>query len=90
MVKVLKKSKKLVAFKVAKIQRSVLRAAKDAKIYPKEAKMLARKVAAVVSRAARRRKVVSTTTLRKAVLARVSKSSRDVAAAWRKFERRKR
>ena len=86
MVKVLKKSGKMQSFKASKIQRGIYRAAKRV-IYQKEAKFIARKVAASVSRAVRGKKVVNSKTLRKMILAKVP---RAVASSWRKYDRRKR
>jgi transcriptional regulator NrdR family protein len=88
MVKVIKKNKKIVAFKASKIQRSVMAAARDAKVYPKERKALARLVSRYVTSKIKGRKVVSYKTLRTLALKRLGQSSRDAAASWRKYDRR--
>jgi len=89
MVKVMKKNKKVVAFKAAKIKRSIMRAGRDAKIYPKEVRYIANAISRPVISAMRRRKVVSTAAIRKAVLTKLDRSYKDVAAAWRKYDRRR-
>jgi len=85
MVKVMKKGGKLQTFKVSKIQRGILKAAKGV-VYQKEAKFIARKVSASVSKAVRGKKVVNAKTLRKMVLAKVP---RAVASSWRKYDKRR-
>ena len=89
MVKIIRKNKKIVAFSAAKLKRGILRAGKDAKINAKELKQIVRKVSAPVIRAIRKRRSVKSSAIRKAVLARLDKSYKNIAKAWRKYDKKK-
>ena len=90
MTKVIKRGGKEQKFASEKIKRSILRAAKEAKLSPAERKKLVREVAGPVIRACRKRKTINAKAIRKIVVSKLDKKSKDTAAAWRKYEKRHR
>jgi len=88
MVKVIKKNRKIVAFSAAKIKKGVLNAAKDAKLPKSVRNMLVRKVAMPVIRAAKKKKVVRTSEIKKSILSKLGRRSVAAFKSWKKYERR--
>ncbi len=85
---VIKKDGKRQAFSVAKLRRSIERAAKDAKL--KGSKALVKEVVDPLVKALKRKKTVRASALRKAVLGRIERRAKAVATAWKRFDRKKR
>jgi len=89
MVEVIKRNKRRQKFSVNKLKKSVMAAAREAKLNKVEGNQLARDVTEGVYRTIRRRKSVASTELRRKVLRRLESRSRAAIAAWRRHERRK-
>lgn len=85
---VIKKGGKKQAFSVAKLRRSVERAAKDAKL--KGSKALVKEVVDPLVKALKKRKTIKASALRKAMLGRIERRAKAVASAWKRFDRKKR
>ena len=89
MTKVLKKDGRKVAFVAAKLKKSIDKAGKDAKISPSKRKELIREIAEPVIKAAKKRKLVKSSELRRAILGKLDRKSKKVSAAWRRHDRKR-
>ena len=85
---VLKKDGRKVAFAVAKLKRSIDKAGKDAKISLSRRRELVKEIAEPVIKAAKKRKLVKSSELRRAILGKLDRKSKKVSAAWRRHDRR--
>lgn len=88
MVKVLKKGRKKQAFKAAKVRKSILRAAKEARVSASKRQKIAKMLSKHIAKGVRGKKTVRASDIRKAVLAHLGKQAKPAARAWRNFERR--
>ena len=88
MTKVLKKDGRKVAFAAAKLKRSIDKAGKDAKISLSRRRELVKEIAEPVIKAAKKRKLVKSSELRRAILGKLDRKSKKVSAAWRRHDRR--
>lgn len=83
LVEVIKKGGRRESFRIAKLARSIERASRDA------VKEVARVVSRSVQKSLRGKRAIRSSELRRRTLARLQKSYRAAAAAWRKYERRR-
>jgi molybdenum-dependent DNA-binding transcriptional regulator ModE len=79
-----------VAFRPAKLVKSIAEACKDIHLPAKRAKTVVGKVSRAVLRAVAKRKTVTVAVLREKVLANLDKIEPAVAKAFRKYEARRR
>ena len=89
MTHVIKRGGKEQKFNSEKIKRAIRKAAKEAKLPPAKAKKLASEVGSSVARACRRRKTIKTSAIAKLVVSKLQRKSKETAAAWRKYAKRK-
>ncbi len=85
----MKKSGKKQAFLPKKIRMSVEKAAKEAGLAPRKIGDLIEDVAEPVIELYRKKKVVKATDLRRSLLGRLDRKAKKVAAAWRRYDRRR-
>ncbi|MDD5700112.1 MAG: ATP cone domain-containing protein [Candidatus Nanoarchaeia archaeon] len=90
MTTVIKRGGRKQDFDASKIRKSVRCAARDAGIPLFHRCGLVMQVANPVIRACRKRKTISSSAIKKMVLSRLQRKSKDAAAAWRKYESRHR
>jgi transcriptional regulator NrdR family protein len=90
MTQVIKRGGKKQKFNPSKIKKSVLSAARDAKIPKAKRAKLVREVAGPVIKACKKKKSVKTSAIRSLLVARLRKKSKEAAAAWIKYERKHR
>ena len=88
MTTVIKRGGKKEPFNPSKIKRSVRAAARDAGIPLFGRMALVREVAKPVIRACRRKESVKASAIRTMVVKRLSRKSKEAAAAWKKYEKR--
>lgn len=89
-MRVIKRNRKREAFSRRKLERAIERAGREARVSRMERRHLARETARDVQRSFRRRQSVRSTEIRQRVLSRLGRRARSVAAAWRRYERRRR
>lgn len=77
------------AFSPSKIRRSVENAAKEAKLSPAQRKKLVKEIADPVIEFAKKKRVVRSIDIRKALLGRLDRKSKAVSRAWKRFEKKK-
>ncbi|MBU0457477.1 MAG: ATP cone domain-containing protein [Nanoarchaeota archaeon] len=87
---VLKRNKKKQQFMPIKIRHSVEKAAKEAKLSSARVKQLVLDVAEPVIELAKKKKVVKSTDLRRAILGRLDRRTKKTSKAWRKFDIKRR
>ena len=87
---VLKRNKKRQQFMPIKIRRSVEKAAKEAKLSSTRVKQLVLDVAEPVIELAKKKRVVKSTDLRRAILGRLDRRTKKTSKAWRKFDIKRR
>ena len=90
MTKVLKKGGKAQKFSPSKVKKSVMSAARDAKIPKAKRAKLVREVAGPVIKACKKKKSVKASAIRNLIVARLKKKSKEAAAAWIKYEKKHR
>ena len=90
MTTVIKRDKRRQAFSKSKLERSIQRAAKEAKLKTARAKEIAKDVAEGVSKAIARKASVRSTELRKRVFRRLESRSNAIISAWRKYDKKMR
>lgn len=86
---VIKRSGKKQAFSIAKLKRAVEKAAKDAKLSAAKRKKLVAEVVSPLVKTLKRKKMIKASALRKVVLGRIGRRAKAVAAAWKRFDRKK-
>jgi transcriptional regulator NrdR family protein len=89
MTTVIKKGGRRQAFSAAKIKRSVLKAAKEAKLSKSKAQALVKEVATPVIALCKKKRTVKSSYIRKTLLGRLNRKAKSVVSAWRKYDRRK-
>ena len=89
MTEVIKRNKKRQKFSRAKLERSIILAAREAKITASKAKQLARDVAEGISEAMSKRRSVKSTELRRRIFRRLESRSAATITAWRRYDRMK-
>lgn len=89
-IRVLKRDRRRERFSNTKLERSITSAAREAGMGMNQRKRLARDVTRDVRESLGRRSLISATELRRRVLGRLSRRSRSVVSAWRRYERRRR
>ena len=89
MTKVLKGNRKKQTFNTAKIRSSIRAAAKEAKLSTARAQRLARSLSIHVAKGLKGKKVVRTSSIKRAILAHLRKEAKPVARAWKRYERKK-
>jgi transcriptional regulator NrdR family protein len=77
-------------FSPSKLKKSIEKALKDAKVPKAKRDRLVKEVGGAVIALFKRRKLVKTTEIRKAVLTRLVKKSKAAVAAWKRSEKKKR
>jgi len=88
MTNVIKKGGKTQKFSPSKVKNAVMGALREAKVpKPKRAKIV-REVTGPVIKACKKRKTVKASAIRKLIVARLRKKSKEGATAWLKYERR--
>ncbi|MDO8628194.1 MAG: hypothetical protein Q7R56_00380 [Nanoarchaeota archaeon] len=86
MVKVIKRSGKQQVFSVVKIRKSVLAAAKDARLSAAKTKQVVEDVSMSIQKSLKGKKVIRSVDLRKKILGRLDRLARSVARAWREYD----
>jgi len=89
MTTVIKKGGKRQAFVPNKIRKSVVMAAKEARLSPAKIKSLLKEVAEPVIAFYRKKKLVKSVDIRRALLGRLDRKVKAVSASWRKYQSRK-
>tara|TARA_Y100000310_G_scaffold13087_1_gene13411 strand:+ start:1329 stop:1601 length:273 start_codon:yes stop_codon:yes gene_type:complete len=89
MVDILKRSGRKQNFSLAKLQKAIDRAAKDAKMPVAKRKELCKEIAEGIKGSLRRKRSISAVDLRRRVLGRLDRRSIATSKAWRKFDRRR-
>jgi len=90
MLQVIKRNHKKQRFSPIKIKSSVMKAAREAKISAATKKELIKKVAVPVIEWALTKKKVKSQDIRRHILLKLSKKSKATAAAWKKFDQKRR
>jgi len=90
MTNVIKRGGKTQKFNPSKIKKSVMSAARDAKVPKAKRAKLVREVAGPVIKACRKKKTVKSAAIRSLIVKRLRKKSKESAAAWLKYERKHR
>ena len=83
---VIKKGGRKQLFNATKLRRSILKAAKEAKLSKAKANELIKQVAEPVI-ALYKKKKVKTADLRKALLGRLNRRAKKVSSAWKRYDR---
>lgn len=89
MTTVIKKGGKRQAFIPNKIRRAVVMAAKEAKLSPAKIKGLVKEVAEPAISFYKKKKLVKSTDIRRALLGRLNRRAKAVSASWRRFQNKK-
>jgi transcriptional regulator NrdR family protein len=90
MTKVIKRGGRIQKFSPSKIKKSVMGAARDAKVQKAKRAKLVREVTGPVIKACKKKKTVKATAIRSLIVKRLKKKSKEAAAAWIKYERKHR
>ena len=89
MTTVIKKGGKRQAFVSNKIRRAVTRAAKEARLSSAKIKNLLKEVAEPVIAFYKKKKLVKSVDIRRALLGRLDRKAKSVSASWRRYQNRK-
>jgi len=87
---VVKRSGRRQKFSIAKLERGLTKAFKEAKVSSARARENVTEIADSVYSSIRRRRSIRAVDLRRRVLGRLDRRSRAAARAWRSYDRRKR
>lgn len=90
MAKVIKRDKRKQQFSRTKLEKSIEKAAKEAKISAARIKTIVKEISEGVYAHVRKKKLVKSTDLRRYVLGRLERRSKAATAAWRRFDRKRR
>lgn len=90
MTDVIKRNKTRQKFSVIKLERSIQKAAREAKLNAAKGREIAREIAGGVTKLIKKRKSVKSTELRRRVLRRLENRSMAAVLAWRRFDIRRR
>jgi len=89
MVLVIKKNGRKQSFSVAKLKRSVARAAKEAGLNKTATRKVISKVAGPIIAAVKKKETIKSSALRKSIMAKLNRYSKPTAKVWRGYERKK-
>ncbi len=90
MTDVVKRNGKKQKFSKAKLEKSVEKAAKEAKVSAAHIKTLVKEISEGVSAAIGGRKSIKSAELRRKVLDRLGRRSKAAVAAWRRYDKKRR
>ena len=88
MVDVIKRDKRRQKFSRAKLERSIILAAREAKLTTSRGKQIAEDIADGITKAISRRRSIKSTELRRKIFSRLEARSKSIISAWRRYERR--
>ena len=86
---VIKKGGKRQAFAGSKVRSAVVKAAKDVRLSPAKIKKLVKEVAEPVIAFYKKKRLVKSTDIRRALLGRLDRKAKAVSASWRRHQNRK-
>lgn len=86
---VIKRNRRRQRFSKTKLEKSIIKASRGAKIASSKARELARDISESVRNSLRGKRSVRTTDLRRLILRRLDTRARSVASSWRRYDRRR-
>ena len=89
-MEVLKRSGRKQKFNLTKLEGGILKAAKEARLKPDQAKRLAKEISLSIKKGLKGKRIIKAVELRERVLRRLDAREKKVSAAWRKFDRKRR
>ena len=87
MTEVIKRDNRKQKFSLSKLENSITKAAKEAKLSPIKGKELSKDISQGIHTLVKRRKSIRTTEIRKKVLKRLESRSRAIVLSWQRYDR---
>ena len=88
MADIIKRDKRRQKFSRAKLERSIILAARGAKLTTARGKQIAQDIAGGITKEISRRRSIKSTELRRKILSRLESRSKAMISAWRRYDRK--